>query len=237
MSAAVAAPGRLGGRPAPRLGCAQTIAGYIRHSPRRARGVPASPVGASAQASRTAVGRGMSGGVLRAGSPPAGFAQGRGVVLRGPVVDAASLAPRHLVEAGAPVGAPPFGVGDLPAQTAQFDVVWACPGRPESRARPSPRRALDEVDLVALDDDDGLGTRSDLKCDHCGLTCVHGFAPTAPGAYRAQDPERLRVCAGHRPGAVRHQDCRCVRIIASTCAPSRIRTCAHGSGGRTLRQR
>src|SRR5258707_11506523 len=52
------------------------------------------------------------------------------------------------------------------------------------------------------------------------------------GASGAQDPEALSVRAGHRPAWLLELDCYCVRIYASTCAPSRIRTCAHGSGGR-----
>jgi hypothetical protein len=52
------------------------------------------------------------------------------------------------------------------------------------------------------------------------------------GRLGGEGPERFRVAAGHRPGAGTVQDCQSVLIYSSDQCPGRIRTCAHGSGGR-----
>jgi hypothetical protein len=59
-------------------------------------------------------------------------------------------------------------------------------------------------------------------------------AARCPGADRAQDGERVRVAAGYRrlaPNQVKIV--RMFEFMPLNSAPSRIRTCAHGSGVRS----
>ena len=85
----------------------------------------------------------------------------------------------------------------------------------------------------------GAGATAWVRATACGPLSAGGgglrvWAPEGViwGAAGTQGREALSVCAGHRPAGWPELDCHCVRIYASSCAPSRIRTCAHGSGGR-----
>jgi hypothetical protein len=83
----------------------------------------------------------------------------------------------------------------------------------------------------------GPGQRPGVRATACGPLSAGGgglrvWAPEGViwGAGGAQDREALSVGAGQGPADLLRLDCYCVRIYGSTCAPSRIRTCAHGSG-------
>jgi len=78
--------------------------------------------------------------------------------------------------------------------------------------------------------------RGPLSAGGAGLQ-VRVLGAVIWGASGAQDPEALSVCAGHRPAGLLELDCYCVRIYSSTCASSRMRTCAHGSGDHGRRRR
>jgi hypothetical protein len=66
-----------------------------------------------------------------------------------------------------------------------------------------------------------------VQCLRAGLLLVAVFLP---GATRGHDPDRLGVTAGHSLGFNRAKIVRVFEFMSLSCAPSRIRTCAHGSG-------
>src|ERR1700722_13391072 len=91
--------------------------------------VSASAMGTRTHASRTAVYRGISGGVLPAGGVPAGGLQGSGVVLGGAAVDACLAGVLgHPVQGLAPILALAFGVGEQVGEQDPAVPYWLVVG-------------------------------------------------------------------------------------------------------------
>ena len=77
------------------------------------------------------------------------------------------------------------------------------------------------------------GQRPSSRCYGCPLSWGFRGWILVPGADRGQDPGLVCVCAGHRLAGHSAASEVLFEFMPLSSAPGRIRTCAHGSGGRS----